>query len=62
MTGMALFMRTILAVHLIRCIRTRPLIPNSRLTGITHIGQTTQIEARGTPAPRAWQARGNPPW
>jgi hypothetical protein len=55
-------MRIILAVQLAPRIGTRPLIPNSRLAGITHIGQTTQIAARGTPAPRAWKARGNPPW
>jgi hypothetical protein len=35
-------MRMILAVHLVQRIGARPLIPNSRLSGITHIGQTPQ--------------------
>jgi hypothetical protein len=44
-------MRIILAVQLLGCIGTGHLVPNTRLSGITHTGQTTQIEARGTPAP-----------
>jgi hypothetical protein len=55
-------MRIILAVRLLGCIRTHPFIPNSRLARITHIGQTTQLGACGTPAPQARKARGDPPW
>src|SRR5215813_8661264 len=42
MTGTARSMRMILAVHLLQRIGTRPPIPNSRLSGIAHIGQTPQ--------------------
>jgi hypothetical protein len=52
----------ILAVQLLGCIGTGRPVPNTCLTGITHIGQMTQMGARGTPAPQARKARGNPPW
>ena len=41
MTGTARSMRMILAVRLLGCIGTHPIIPNNRLTGITHTGQTS---------------------
>lgn len=44
-------MQIILAVQLLGCIGTDPLVPNNRLARITHTGQTAQIGACGTPAP-----------
>src|SRR5690349_20301651 len=48
MTGTALSMRIILAVLLLRRIGTDPPIPNSRLSGITHTGQTGTEGTCGT--------------
>jgi hypothetical protein len=53
-------MRIILAVQLLGRIRTRRLVPNTRLSGITHTGQTTLIEACGTRQPQAKKLRGTP--
>src|SRR5215831_19350558 len=55
MTGTARSMRIILAVQLHGCIGTGRLIPNSRLSPVTHIGQTIQIGASGPQTPQARQ-------
>jgi len=47
MTGTARTMRIMLAGQLLGCIGTGRLVPNTGLTGIGGIGQTTQIGACG---------------